>query len=419
VNLRLTEYACLRCESRFPAELSVDSTGCPNCRAAAPANLFPVSSHDVLDSAPAEQPAMAAASSLWRYADALPVESHEAVSLGEGLTPLLHLERMGRHFGLERLFVKDEGRNPTWSHKDRFSTVMVSYARLMNAKVVATASSGNAGASLAAYAAAAGIGCVVSTFAATSGAMVSQARRYGATVIPFESKRDRWSFLAEGAKRHDWLIASPYHAPVVGSHPIGVAGYKTLAYEIVDQLGGPPDWCILPVCYGDALIGLWQGFKELKQSGRLDRLPKLAAAEVYGSLGQALKVKSDVLVDCPMPFETLAVSIGTQRSTFQALHALRQSGGVAVSVDNEELLDMQGQLARREGLFVELTSAAPLVAMEKLIGDGVIRSDERVVAIATASGLKDMDLSEGATITPVKPFPSIAAALAHVEERGF
>lgn len=412
--MSLDGFSCLRCHTHYSVDFWIDSTGCPACRRVAPANLFPVVSKGASQGLQVKRPE--AASSLWRYADALPVRSEDAVSLGEGLTPLLHAEQMGRHLGVPSLFIKDEGRNPTWSHKDRFSTVLVSYARRTNAKVIATASSGNAGASLAAYAAAAGISCIVSTFASTAGAMVSQTRRYGATVIPFEAKRDRWSFLAEGAKRHDWLVVSPYHAPVVGSHPIGIAGYQTMAFEIIDQMeGDPPDWCILPVCYGDALIGLWQGFEELKRAGRLKKLPRLAAAEVYGSLGEALKTSGDVLADRPMPFETLAVSIGTPRSTFQALYALRESDGIAVSTGNEELLEMQNQLARRQGLLVELASAAPLVALRKLIRQGTIKPEERVVAVATASGLKDLDQSGQHAAAPAGAFSSIEDALSHVE----
>jgi threonine synthase len=417
VRLQLDGYACLRCGQRVAADAHLTSTGCPACQAAVPANLFPLVPEVEAGQNDDQSGSSAIPGSLWRFADRLPVCAGDAVSFGEGLTPMVHANRIGRQLGLEALFVKDESRNPTWSHKDRFSTVMVSYARLSGAKTVATASSGNAGASLAAYAAAAGLDCIVSTFASTAGAMVAQTKRYGAKVIPFESKPDRWSFLAEGARRFGWLIASPYHAPVVGSHPVGLAGYKTLAYEIVEQIGEPPDWCILPVCYGDALIGLWQGFLDLRREGRIDRIPRLAAAEVYGSLRHALEAGAELPMEQAMEFETVAVSIGTNRSTFQALQALRASGGAAATVGNSELLDMQCQLAQREGLFVELTAAAPLVALQKLLRRGTIRSGDRVVAIATAGGLKDLDRSAGAkTDDAIRPFASVEDALDHLDD---
>lgn len=418
MRLRLDGYMCLRCGQRLEVDAQPTAVGCPACHPDVPANLFPLIPPCGTGHGGGEPLPLALTQSLWRYAEKLPIRACDAVSLGEGLTPMVRADRMGGHLGLKTLFIKDESRNPTWSHKDRFSTVMVSYARLSGVKTVATASSGNAGASLAAYAAAAGLDCIVSTFVSAAGAMVAQTRRYGAKVIPFKDKRERWALLAEGARRFGWLIASPYHAPVVGSHPVGLAGYKTLAYEIVDQLGEPPDWVILPVCYGDALIGLWQGFLDLRDTGRINRVPRLAAAEVHGSLSHALETGSELPVEHAMAFETLAVSIGTNRSTFQALHALRASGGAAATVDNAELLDMQQQMARREGLFVELTSAAPLVALQKLLRKGTIQPGERVVAVATASGLKDLDRSGNEPADRIQAVGSVEDALAHLSDIG-
>ncbi|MGO4835073.1 threonine synthase, partial [Rhizobiaceae sp. 2RAB30] len=319
-----------------------------------------------------------------------------AVSLGEGLTPLVEASRIGRTLGVPNLFIKDEGRNPTWSHKDRFSTVAVSVARAQGATVVATASSGNAGASLAAYAARAGLRCVVATFGGSANAMLAQIRKYGATVLPLANKMDRWALLAEAATRYGWFIASPYCAPVVGSHALGIEGYKTIAYEIVEQSGGvAPDWCVLPVCYGDALSGIWTGFQELFAQGAIPRLPRMVAAEVHGSLAQALATGGDRLEERGMAFESLAVSIGAPRSAYQALKALRESSGRAVPVSNDGLVEMQERLARDEGVFAELASVTPLLAIARLRGEGVIAAKDHVVAVTTASGLKDLDRSVG------------------------
>lgn len=288
--INVAGYACIRCHASFPPDLTIDSRGCPHCLGEAPANLQVV--YRAVGSSPANHDGMnrRTAPSLWRYADKLPCPETHAVSLGEGLTPLLPAETLGKQLGVPGLLIKDEGANPTWSHKDRFSTVAVSMARLKGARVVATASSGNAGASLAAYAARAGLKCVVVTFAGTAGAMLAQIRKYGATVVPLADKTHRWPFLASGVQRFGWFATSPFYAPVVGSHPDGIEGYKTLAYEIVEQMQGDvPDWCVLPVCYGDALAGLWEGFKGLFNRGEIERLPKLAAAEVHGSLARALR----------------------------------------------------------------------------------------------------------------------------------
>ena len=387
---RVVEFACIRCGAAYPADLAIDSKGCARCREAAPANLRPVYA------GPRPHPfeGEARSRSLWRFAHMLPCTATEAVSLGEGLTPMLAAPRIGAFLGVPNLAIKDEGRNPTWSHKDRFSTVAVSVARARGANIVATASSGNAGASLAAYAARAGLKCVVTTFAGSAGAMLAQIRKYGATVLPLVNKMDRWSLLEQAAARYDWFIASPYHAPVVGSHPLGIEGYKTIAYEIVEQSGGtPPDWCVLPVCYGDALSGVWAGFCELFAQGSITRLPRLVAAEVHGSLAEALASGADALKEREMHFESLAVSIGTPRSTFQALKALRDSGGHAVPVDNHGLVAMQERLAREEGIFAELASVTPLIAISALKDQGMIAATDRVVAVVTASGLKDLDRS--------------------------
>lgn len=385
-------FTCIRCGASYPATVEIDSRGCPACLNTAPANLKPLYARDAdLASITANKPR-----SLWRYAHAMPCAAEDAVSLGEGQTPLIEATRIGELLGVANLTIKDEGRNPTWSHKDRFSTVAVSVARAQGARVVATASSGNAGASLAAYAARAGLDCVVTTFAGAAGAMLAQIRKYGATVLPLVNKMDRWTMLDEAATRYGWFIASPYHAPVVGSHALGIEGYKTIAYEIVEQSGGVvPDWCILPVCYGDALAGVWMGFQELFEQRVIARLPKMVAAEVHGSLARALAAGVDRLEEHNMAFESLAVSIGAPRSTYQALKALRESSGCAVPVTNDGLVAMQERLASSEGIFAELASVTPLVAVAQLCRDGIIARDDRVVAIATASGLKDLDRSVG------------------------
>ncbi len=315
---------------------------------------------------------------------------------------------MGRHLGVGRLLIKDETRNPTWSYKDRLSTVAISAARQMGAKIVATSSSGNAGASLAAYAARAGLPCVMVTFAHSAGPMLAQARKYGAMVLPLASKSARWPLLAEAVERLGWFVTSPFRAPVVGSHPIGLEGYKTLAYEVVQQMEGDvPDWCVMPVCYGDALFGMWQGFLDLHERGVISRLPKMAAAEVFGSLKTALADDGDAVPAMEAEFDTLAVSIGTSQGAFQALHVLRQSGGTAVAVGNDGLIRLQEDFAASEGIFAELASVTPLAAAARLRASGVIKPADTVLAVITASGLKDLDRS----LAESQPLPATGGSL--------
>lgn len=414
VNI-IAGYRCIRCGTRYPADLRLDTRGCPKCLETSPSNLRPLypgaSSSDDLAGANNH-----AGKSLWQYGSHLPPFGAGIVSLGEGLTPLVTAARIGEVLDVPHLFIKDESRNPTWSHKDRFSTVAVSAALSQEVKVVATASSGNAGASLAAYAARAGLECVVATFAGAAGAMISQIRAYGATVFPMARKTDRWALLEKAADQLGWFVTSPYHHPVVGSHPIGIEGYKTLAYEIVDQSDDLPDWCVLPVCYGDALAGVSAGFYELLEMGKISRVPRLVAAEVHGSLSAALENGHDRIDQQEQAFDTIAVSIGTTRSTYQALKALRDTRGCAVCVSNDQITSMQRMLAAKEGIFAELASVAPLVAVQRLREQQVIAASERVVAIVTAGGLKDLDISVDAS-EKERPFESVDDAWTWALER--
>ena len=407
---QIVAYSCYRCGSEFPIDLPIDSRGCPSCLQTASSNLrvlyrapFPAT---FINNGRSDLP------SLWRYSERLPFDESRAVSLGEGLTPLLRSERIGAVIGAPNFFIKNEGYNPTWSHKDRFSTVAVTAAVEAGAPVVATSSSGNAGASLAAYAARAGLECVVATIAGSAGPMLSQIQKYGAKIVPFENKQDRWPFLAEGVQRYGWFATSPYRHPVVGSHPIGIEGYKTLAYEIIEQFhGNVPDWCAFPVCYGDAIAGAWLGFRELMTCGIISRMPRLLAAEAHGSLAKALEMEIDQIPEMPASFNALAISVGATRSTYQALNALRASNGIAVPVSNDGLIAFQERIASTEGTFLELSSVMPVAAVAAARRHNIIREDESVVAIVTASGLKDIDKSVSSKVLP--RFTNIDDAFRH------
>lgn len=380
---------CLRCGADYP--LARYAHDCDRCRATAPSNLTVIHAPDRLAGlrreALRDRPP-----TLWRYAETLPVAPARAVTLQEGMTPLVEAPRLAGEVGVARLLVKDESRNPTWSFKDRLASVVVSAARDLGARVIASSSSGNAGAAVAAYAARAGLPCVVFTFQGAAGPMVTQMRGYGAMVLAVREKAHRWTLLEAGVRRLGWFPTSPFFAPAVGSNPLGVEGYKTLAWEVAEQLGwDTPDWCVLPVCYGDALVGMWRGFQELLRLGWIRRAPRMVAAEIYGSLGDALASGGDALREMPRTHDTVALSIGATRGTYQALHVLRASGGTAVTVDDAALLHWQARLAVAEGLFAEASSVAALAATRRLRDDGVMGAGDRVVVLSTAGGLKDTD----------------------------
>jgi threonine synthase len=383
---RVRGLGCLRCGTLYGPEHYAED--CPACRPQVRSNLVVV--YDDALRSPRARPGPEADRSLWRYGDVLPVDRPEAVSLGEGGSPLHLMARTGEALGLAALYGKDETRNPTWSFKDRLACLAVSTAKAMGARTIVSSSSGNAGAATAAYAAKAGLPCVVFTFAGTSGPMLTQMRAYGATVIACENKADRWTLMEHAVRAYGWFPVSPFFGPVVGSNPYGIEGYKTLAYEIVEQLGWRvPDWCVLPVCYGDALIGMWRGFEDMMAFGWTDRMPRMVAAETSGSLGAALAQGLEAPPDVRRNAETVAVSIGATRGTFQALDIVRRSRGRAFTCENDDIMRWQQAVSAGEGLYLEPSCAAGVVAVEQLVRTGELRSDDVVVTLLTASGLKD------------------------------
>jgi threonine synthase len=191
----------------------------------------------------------------------------------------------------------------------------------------------------------------------------------------------------------------------VGSNAYGVEGYKTLAYEVAEQLDwNAPDWCVLPVAYGDALAGMWRGFEDLARLRLVTRLPRMVAAEIYGSLAEALRTDALTAPAVRADHPSIAASIGTVQSTYQALHALRASRGLAHRVGDEDLVALQRELAGTEGIYAEPSSVAPLAAVRDLRARGVIRKSDAVVVLLTAAGLKDLDV--GAADTAAIPVVS-------------
>jgi threonine synthase len=342
--------------------------------------------------------------SLWRWDAFLPAAAADAVTLGEGDTPLIPVPGLG----LGDLWIKDESRNPTWSFKDRLASSAVTMARAVGAKLIASSSSGNAGASAAAYAAKAGLPCIVFTFKGAAGPLLTQMRAYGAMVLMVEHKDDRWRLQSAGVKQLGWYSTSPFFGPVIGSNPYGMEGYKTIAYEIAEAFDWqPPDWCVLPVCYGDALHGMWKGFDELKAIGWIDRVPRFVAAEVSGSLAAALSAGDAAPMPRPRNTATVATSIGANQGTVQALEVLRRTNGAAIAVDDDALIGWVVKLAKLEGIWAEPSSVAPFVAIERLRQQGTIDDKERVVALVTASGLKDVTPIENA----LPPAPVVSGDL--------
>ena len=378
---------CLRCRAIIDDPRPF--TGCPRCRAEGIAVNLTVALDLDAGAGLTAKSFPTTPRSLWRFRDLLPVAGDRVISLDEGGTPLVPLERIGRRLGLSRLYAKDESRNPTWSYKDRLCSVAITHAVESGARVIAISSTGNHGASTAAYAARAGLPCVIFTLASVPDTMKTLMQVYGAAVIACATSEQRWRLLREGVERLGWYPTGGYVTPPIGSNPFGIEGYKTLAFEVAEALDWTaPDLIAVPSSYGDGLYGIWKGMQELHTLKIVGSLPRMVAAEPFGSLAHALEKK----LETPERVEggaSVAFSIASPQGTFQGLKALQDSHGAGVRITDEGVFEAQRALAREEGLFVEPSSAAALTAVMQLRKTGAIEPDEVVVVVLTSGGLKD------------------------------
>lgn len=343
---------------------------------------------------------------LGRFAELLPLDPARLVTRGEGDTPLLPCPRLGARLGVPDLYVKNEGANPTWSWKDRLAAVGVTAARSAGASVVAVASTGNQAAAVGAYAAAAGLSSVLVTSGRPAPAFRALMQVYGSWAMATPTPEDRWTLLARGVRERGWFPIGGYVRPPIGSQPFAVEGYKTIAYELAEAFGWDARLTVcVPVAYGDALAGIWRGFRDLARLGWATGAPRLVAVEVWGSLVQALAQGLDHAPTVPGPRISRAVSLATPVSTGQALLALRESEGAAVTADDGELGRMQMLLAETEGVYAELASVAALVGAVKAQERGLAARGRPTVAVLSSSGLKDVTatteaLPELPTVSP-------------------
>jgi len=398
----VSELQCPRCSEKYPLknETAYLVEGCLKCATAeSVANLTLRYKKNKTTITPSTF--LGRGNSMWKFSEFLPFDSEHAVTIGEGMTPLVPCEKMAKHLGVGQLYLKDETRNPTWSHKDRAMSVSVSHALERGDRVVTTASSGNEGGALAAYAARAGIEAVIFTSAACPPTMQTLMQVFGAKLIATPTSLDRFTIMRRCIERFGWYPMSGYSETPIGTNPFLHEGYKTIAFEICEELDFEvPDYVIVPTCWGDGLYGIWKGFSEFKQAGLIEKLPKMVAAEVFGPLSNALKKSLSYVENTPAG-DSVAISIAAGVSTWQALHVLLDSNGIAQDVNDDDLLNMQKELASMEGIFAEASSIASVAALKKLSEQKLIQSNSRIVSVITSSGLKDPDVTR--SILPEVP----------------
>lgn len=382
LNPRLTGFSCIRCSADWP--IADYPEGCPSCaRDGEPATVRP----RFLEPAQRMQPGPE--HDMRRYAAWMPYT--DWITLGEGGTPCLPARRIADELGIADVFIKNEGQNPTGSHKDRVSCLAVTRALDIGAKGIVAASSGNGGASVALYAASAGLPCRIVVTPSLSPVFRRAITMTGAELVEVPESLERWSHTAE-LVRQGWFSATNYRDPPVGSNAFGLPGLMTVAFELAEDFGRElPGIVLVPTSRGDLIWGLFEGFAALKRASQIATMPKLYAIEPFGRIARVLDGEP---VTSSFPGATRLTSIGGSTVTYQAMLAIRGSGGGAIPVDDAAVVSDQRKLAEA-GYYTELSSAATLTGLKRLQREGHVSPADRVVLVATSNGYKDW-ANEGA-----------------------
>jgi len=325
---------------------------------------------------------------LWRYAEVLPVrDPAHRICLGEGMTPLLETHRLAHELGLERVWLKDEGQNPTGSFKARGLAVAVARAKELGMAAVALPSAGNAGSAAAAYAAAAGLEAHVAVPADTPRPILAEMRALGAELQLVDGLiTDAGTAIAAGVEAHGWFDVSTL------KEPYRLEGKKTMAYELVEQLGRVPDVLVYPTGGGTGLVGMWKAFDELEELGWIGgERPRMIAVQGTGCapIVRAWERGDESAEPWPDAHTCAAgLRVPSAIGDFLVLDAIRGSGGAAVAVTDREMLDAVATIGRTSGVFAAPEGGATAAAVAHLLERELLRADEEVVLFITGSGLK-------------------------------
>ena len=354
--------------------------------------------------------------SMWRYRELLPVEADtEAPPLRVGWSPLYEAPRLAAELGLGRLWVKDDGLNPTASLKDRASAMAVAKAREAGARVIACSSTGNAASSLAGNAAAAGLETYIFVPARAPKGKVAQLMAFGATVISVQgSYEDTFELSRQAIDRWGWYNRNAAINPYLSE------GKKTVALELMEQLGWQvPDYIAISVGDGCTIAGLWKGLKDLYAIGFIDRLPRLISAQAAGCCPINRAIAEDRPWE-PMAENTLAdsIAVGVPRNADKALLAIRESNGLVVNLSDEEIMAAQKLLGRSCGVFGEPAGVTGAAGVAKLCRQGALGSGDTVASVVTGNGLKDVANAIAACGEPISIPSDMDRLLAAFAERG-
>lgn len=354
--------------------------------------------------------------SMWRYRELLPTEEDTpAPPLRVGWSPLYEEPRLAAELGIARLWVKDDGLNPTASLKDRASSMAVAKAYEAGASVIACSSTGNAASSLAGNAAAAGMKTYIFVPSRAPKGKVAQLLTFGATVVSVKgSYEETFEISRQAIDRWGWYNRNAAINPYLSE------GKKTVSYEIMEQLGWEvPDYIAVSVGDGCTIAGLWKGLKDLFAMGFIERLPRLISAQAAGCcpLNRAIQEGTGWR---PMEENTLAdsIAVGMPRNPDKALAAIRESGGLAVNVSDEEIMAAQRLLGRACGVFGEPAGVTGMAGVKKLCEEGCLPWDASVVSVVTGNGLKDVANAIRFAGEPISINPDMDELLSAFARRG-
>jgi threonine synthase len=357
--------------------------------------------------------------SLWRYRALLPVPDDAAAlpppRLQVGFTPVVESPVLAKELGLGAFFVKDDGRNPTASFKDRASSVGILRARWLGRTEITCSSTGNAASSLAGFAAEAGMNAFIFVPATAPEAKVAQLLVYGAKVFLVEGPyEDAFRVCQAAVEEFGWYNRN------CAINPYLVEGKKTCGLEIAEQMrANLPDVVTVALGDGCTTAGIWKGLVEMKTHGVVDRLPRILAVQAEGAAPLAKTfARGDERID-PVDAATLAdsINVGAPRNGIKALRAVRASGGAIVTARDEAILAWIPRLARATGVFAEPTGVAALAGLEEAIAQGLVKRGERVLHVATGNGLKDTRGAMRSVGPPTRIPPDLDAVRRTLEKR--
>ena len=328
--------------------------------------------------------------SMWRYRDMLPVEG-EAVDIGTGFTPLTKADNLGRELGLDQLYIKNDGLNPSYSFKDRVVSVAATKAREFGFDAIACASTGNLAASVAAHAAKANMKAYVFVPADVESGKLVGAAIYNPILVTVDGNYDDVSRLCrELTKRFHWGFIN------INLRPYYAEGSKTLGYEVAEQLGWhAPDCVVAPAASGLLFTRIWKGLDELSMLGLIEPVnTHMYVAQAAGSSPIVNAFEAGSLHVHPVEPNTIAksIAIGNPADGYYALRVARQSGGGACAVTDEEAIEGMKLLAQTEGIFAEAAGGVVIGALKKLAASGTIKRNELTVAVITGAGPRTQEI---------------------------